>query len=248
MAGRAPITSYNNLTEWGQARTFSAPWSDGDTRVLTIKKPYVAPNGLPCVPQVQSMLLTIKDFEDDSAANYAFRWLLNIGAGGNTTNIKLDALRTQQISVAGEQLSVSLLCEKKFPDSILPINPQTVGFNPPNVSPTAAVTIVDGNVGGSNASYTQAFEIPPNNAWEVEIPAMATSFRMTGADGQTSSPFVAGLRIFTNEPGGSSIFLGNLMNQYSGDFVPLTGDALSMTLENGTANTIRAHIQWGLDL
>jgi hypothetical protein len=241
---RAILDETNNRPEhWGATKTYTAPWADGQERPILNKPPYkamVRGEGHYCVPQVQSLLLVSSFILTPTVAdNFAFRWVLKVGAGGTQARILLDAVNTQQISVAGENLVIGMLAEKYNPNA---------AFETPIGSWTGSVTIADGNVSSGQATYTQAFRVPALNTVIAQIPAMATSFRLQGRTISVATPFVAGFHIEADSPIVNVTWEGNGFSQYGDAFVPIPGRAQTLSLINTTANDIFPILQWGLDL
>jgi hypothetical protein len=190
-----------------------------------------------CVPVAQSILLTFQ--QTYSAGNYAFRNRLSVGSGGQRTTVLIDALNTQQVSVAGEDLQVDLLCEK--------VNP-AFPFTPPTVDVTATANFADGNVTSGQATYTQSFQINAGQNVTLPKPPMATSFKLMGLPiGAAQTPFVAGLQLSDM---GSQAVVGWIGTDFTnnGPFVQLSGLAQGILLNNGSALGCTGVILWGLDL
>lgn len=247
--GREVLDQQLNRPEhWGSTKSYGKPWADGQVRPVLQKPPYrarVQGRSEYCVPQVQSLLLIANQKGLASASgNFAFRWVLSVGSGGARAEVKLDMLNTQQISVSGENIAVSLVCEK--------VDPTQSFDEPTGVVIDAAVTIADGNVSSGQSTYTQGVTVAPLTSVTLPIPAMATAFRITGRDTALSTnPFVAAFSAKVNTAYVSLIseYIGTKLNQYNGDFIPMPGVARSLVLVNsGAANTIECGVQWGLDL
>lgn len=248
MSGRQPLDQHNIPEHWGGSRVIPNTKSWGQNERITVisKPPYRATiNGRPhyCVPQSQSalMLARIAQNPNDNATNWAIRWVLSIGAGGSRADVKIDALNTQQVSVAGEDLRADLLCEQLIPDS-------SIAWEQPVIGVDASATFADGNVTSGQATYTQKFSIAAAGTFTFDIPPMATGWRVLGNStvGATSSPFQALV---------SYISQGQTVVQLTGDqlsnkdpFLPLSGLAKGVRISNGTGNTIIGMLQWGLDL
>jgi hypothetical protein len=238
-----------NIAEhWGGLREIpnSFSWAENARVAVISKPPYRAMfEGHPvyCVPQVQSALLAVRFIPnpDDSSANYTLRWVITIGAGGTRSEVKIDALNTQQVSLAGENLRVDLLCEKGDPlrawDSPFP----KFGVN-------ASATFADGNVSSSSATYTQNFQVAAGGSWLVPIPPMATGWRVLGNQGSATGPFTAGVLYIVQGFGGLQIS-GDLLSNKD-PFYPVGGvqAVKGFRISNPTAGLIQGSIQWGLDL
>ncbi len=248
MSGRQPLDDQNRIEHWGVTHTYGAPWRENQERPVIFKPPFKAlvadarghKSRVYCVPQVQSMLLTAAI--DPGVGNYAFRWALNIGGGGGSARVLFDMLNTQQIAIAAENLKLSMLIEKG--------NPLTQFSDPGNVNVSLSASFADGNVAGSTATYSQVFTVlAHSDSPFIPIPQMATQFRITGADGDTKSPFVAGVAmVFGVSAGTNEIYLGNKLTQYNDQFMPLNGNARQLQITNTTANDVDVGVVWGLDL
>lgn len=238
----------NNEAAWGQSKKMLRPWVEGQVRSLVQKPPArlvvpdpTARNGVAvrhCVPQAQSVLLVALGAADPAAGG-VFRWVVEVGAGGARSTVKLDALNIQQLSVAGENIQVSVVCEKQDPFGV---------YTAPAVDPTFSATLADGNVSSGLATYTQRSRVAPLSVDLVfPIPAMATSFRVGGPQGTANDPFVAGVIAFT-----ASYQIWQLQNlatlHNSSGFIPLNGLAQSLTFRNANAVAVDIVVQWGLDL
>jgi hypothetical protein len=248
MSGRQPLDQHNIPEHWGGLRVLPVTkvWGENERVTVISKPPYRAlVNGKPryCVPQAQSTLMLAKVTQNpnDNAANWAIRWVLSIGAGGTRADVKIDALNTQQVSVAGEDIRADLLCEKLIPDA-------TIAWENPVVGVNASATFADGNVTSGQATYTQKFNLAAGASFTFEIPPMATGWRVLGNStaGATSSPFQALMTYITQ---------GQTVVQMTGDqltnkdpFISLSGLAKGFRVTNNTANTVIGMLQWGLDL
>lgn len=228
----------HNISEhWGASLQNGRPaWAEGQVRALVQKPPYRNGKGSYCVPQAQSMLLSFSSTFDGAHTNFAFRWVVDVGAGGARQRVLLDALNVQQVSVAGENLAVGLLCERADP---------TVAFTPPTSVVTAAVTFADGNVTSGGAVYSQKLHLDVGAFAILDIPAMATGFRVIGASG-ANGPFQAAFTMIV----GVATYDGDKLDQYSGAFLPLSGFDIAngLTMNNATGNALTLGIQWSLDL
>lgn len=245
MSGRQPLDEHNRPEHWGGSRVLRQTTFGENQRVTVVQKPPYrmqvrGPDGHPhwvlCVPQAQSALLVFSQTFDPGTANTVFRFVLSVGAGGQRSEVKIDALNTQQIAVAGENLSVDIMCEKLNPAGL---------FVPPTVDLTASVTFADGNVSSGEATYTQGFSVGAAGTQVLPIPAMATGFRMLGPGTGATSPFTANVTVSVN--GAFAVTMqGNTLSNKDG-FIPLSGIAQSLQIDSAVAN-IQGLIQWGLDL
>ncbi len=242
MSGRQVIGTHNrNRPEhWGAGLQNGHPvWAENQLRTVIQKPTYRDPQtGHFCVPQAQSMMLSFSSTFDGSHTNFAFRWVIDIGAGGTRQKVLLDALNIQQVSVAGEDLQVGILCERADPNQI---------YTPPSSVVQANVTFADGNVSSQEAIYSQKFALDVGGFVILPLPAMATSFRIIGQEG-ANGPFQANFSaIFAS---GVAVYTGDKFTPYSGNFIPISGfdQANGLTLNNATGNALTGGIQWGLDL
>lgn len=240
----------NRPEHWGATQNLKAPWAENQRKTVLYKPPFRkivraghATAEAYCVPQAQSILLTSQKSADPGSGNYAFRWVIGIGGGGSKAQVKVDMLNTQQVSVAGENITIEAVCERADP---------TQTFDTPNpISIMATATIADGNVSSGQATYTQGFTTAAGATSQIAIPAMATSFRLIGRDeALTTNPFVATtvVKVLTSYPSGINSYVGSKLNQYASDFIPLSGLARRVDVFNGAATIIEYSIQWGLDL
>lgn len=238
----------NRAEHWGGLRDIPITHNWGENEKITVvsKPPYKALlNRQPvlCVPQVQSALLIARVIPNpnDASNNYAFRWVLSVGAGGTRSEIKLDALNTQQVSVAGEDLRADLLCERLIPDT-------TIAWERPQVGVVGGVTFADGNVQSGQATYTQKFNIQGPGSFTFPIPPMATGWRVLGDStaAAATSPFQVGMIYITQGFGGAQLTGDQLTNK--DPFVALAGVATGLRVSNTTANLVQGLLQWGLDL
>lgn len=237
---------YNRPEHWGSTRSYGGPWVAGQERTVLIKPPYKAVDQRGhthyCVPQTQSILL-VSDIREISnfADSFAFRWVLKLGNGGGSTRVVIDALNTQQIAVAAENIEIAIMVEAASPTP-------GFGFASPVGIWHGAVAISDGNIASGQATYTVTYVVEAGAASvPYPIPEMATSFRLAGAHNNTS-PFVPEFKIGCLEPLLQVDWLGDGFNPYSADFVPIPGSSHGFALSNSGAETIYAVIQWGLDL
>lgn len=250
---REPIGNRWNIQEhWGAQRPFPPVWIAGQRRTLIQKPPYKKPpeggHGAAayCVPQVQSMLLIAQNLSDGGfGTNYVFRWVLDVGQGGARMSVILDALNTQQVSVAGENIGVDVFCEAsdKTPAGLF-----VAPYHAPNITPVFGVTLADGNVQSGQATYTQGFTVDSVTFVDLVVPSMATGWRVDSDDSSLGNALVANVA-YTIQGGPNGVnYSGNKLNQYQGGFLPLPGTASSIRITNNTANLINGVIQWGLDL
>lgn len=244
---REPLDGYNREEHWGAQRPFPPAWIAGQLRTVLQKPPYrktVAGRPTYCVPQVQSLLLIASGMSSATATNYAFRWKVDVGQGGARMSVILDALNTQQIAVAGENIGVDVFCEPI--NGTDPANPYT----PPNVSPVFGVTLADGNVASGQATYTQAFTVGAIGSVDMVVPSMATGWRVDTLDGTTTDALIVGVSYLVVGTGAQALYLGQTLkpSQYSTGFLPLPGNAIKIKIQNATANAVSGVLQWGLDL
>jgi hypothetical protein len=246
----------NIIEQWGNSQVFQPAWRENDVRMLLQHKPVKDDRGGYCVPQAQSMLLAMS-IPYSPVFNAAFRWQLNVGGGGGSRIVKLDAFNIQQLALAAENIDTAVLCENAYVDLCngAGVPSAKPAFTPPNVAVTASVSLADGNVGSSAATYTQQFSIPAGigSINKFLIPPMASGFRILGNVGSSAFPLVAANDISIDQVGiqfgvdWTGDLLLPLMN--SGAFMPLPGQAASMTIRNGSAgNACSGVIQWSLDL
>lgn len=235
---------YNRPEHWGATKNYEGPWALNQERIVLIKPPYKAigrGKTYYCVPQAQSILLvsSIQDISNPADA-FAFRWVLKLGNGGGASRVVMDALNTQQVSVAAENIEVAIMVETASP---------TPGFGGglPTGTWHGTVAISDGNVSSGQATYTSTYVVGPGATRTYPVPAMATSFRLAGTDNNTS-PFVAAFSIEGLQPLIQTSWKGNGFSKYNGDFVPIPGGTRSVILSNSGLDSIYAVIQWGLDL
>lgn len=246
---------FNTIEQWGNSLVMRAPWRENDVRTLLQHKPVKDDRGKYCVPQAQSVLLAM-GIQYSPVFNAAFRWQLNVGGGGGARIIKLDALNIQQLSLAAENVDVSVLCENAYVDLItaagVPI--AKPAFTAPAVDLTASCSLADGNVSTSQATYTQQFTVGagPGVTARFAIPAMATGFRILGNKGSALYPLVATTDVSIDQVGiqfdvvyGGDQLVGL---STSGAFLPLPGQAASMRITNGAVGQIAGVVQWSLDL
>jgi hypothetical protein len=236
----------NRIEHWGVGTVLTPPWRVNDVRPVVFKPPYRDPRtGHYCTPQSQSILLSSNiTAGDQTGSNYAFRWQLKVGGGGGSSVVKFDALNTQQISIAGENINIEMVCEQMNVDT------KNVAFDigPNTIVMAAAASMADGNVSSGQATYTQAFVVQVGVPLIFPIPQMATSFRIIGNDAAANTPFQAGFSVAFGINASSIAFVGTKLSQYSGDFYPLPGGARSARIDNASAVPIQGWIQWGLDL
>jgi hypothetical protein len=243
---------FNRPEHWGVTQVLQGPWAENQARTVLYKPPYKRPgvhgHSEYCVPVSQSILLTSKLALDpaNTNANWAMRWVLGIGGGGTRTNIKIDMLNTQQLSVAGENLTVEALCEKAdFSAAAGPFQ------SPGALVATTSVTVADGNVSSGQATYTQGFTIFPGATELIAIPPMATSFRIAGSDPTSaSSPYSANVIFFVTGRGPTGdAYIGNVLTPPANvPFIPIQGLASLIQVINSRATPITFLVVWGLDL
>lgn len=254
--GREPLDErYNREEHWGAQRPFKPAWIAGQLRTLIQKPPYKMPPdvdaGRPratyCVPQSQSLLLIAQNMNDGVGTNYVFRWKLDVGQGGARMSVVLDALNTQQIAVAGENIGVDVFCEAF--DQTNAATPYT----PSLATPTFGATISDGNVTSGAATYTQGFTVAGVSSIDLPVPSMATGWRVDSTDGTATDALVAGVSYLTVGTGGAvgqGLYLGPALKavQYSSSLIPLPGNTFKIKIQNANATAVAGILQWGLDL
>lgn len=245
MSGRQPLNADNRPEHWGAQRPFKPVWVAGQLRTVIQKPPYKVRVGREleyCVPQVQSLLLIASNYTDPAAANYAFRWKIDVGQGGARMSVILDALNTQQVSVAGENIGVDVYCEAMDQTNVAQL------YTPPDVTANFGVTIADGNVQSGQATYTQGFTVGNASQVDLVVPSMATSWRIDSSDGSVINALVAGVSVLVIGPSIGATYLGNKLDQYQSGFIPLPGNAQKLRIANVSGNTVQGLLVWGLDL
>lgn len=234
---------HSRIEQWGNSAPIVGPWPEKQEKTVLQHKPYKAdagPGGNSfhyCIPRAQSVLLTANATRTGVGSNFVFRWLFNVGGGGGSQRILIDALNIQQVSIAAENIDVSILAEK--------FDPSQPYVGPDDVVVTAGASFADGNVSSSRATYTQGFTAP-NGLNVFAVPFMANSFLIEGGDGQADSPFLAGLTYQV----GRAVYKGAslLPALYSSTFLELPGNADILFINNANVATAVGDIQWGLDL
>ena len=248
---RDPLNRWNDPSHWGgaQSKPVTTKWGQNQQLDVLSKPPYrmgVDGRLVYCVPQSQSVLLKFKQQQNpnDTAVNWAFRWILSVGAGGARADIKFDALNTQQLAVAGEDLRATLICEQAQPDDAA--NGIVNAWEFPLVGIDASATFADGNVSSNAATYTQLFRIPAGSTQVFAIPQMATGWRILGtAGGAAGTPFQANMNYIVQGFGQS--ITGDLLSNKD-PFLALSGLAKGFRISNTTAALVTGLLQWGLDL
>lgn len=231
------------IEQWGASRRIVGPWRDGAAQMLLQHKPFKVKGRAGthyCVPVAQSMMLSaIPSANAFGGGNYAFRWLLNIGGGGGSQLVKLDAINLQQVSVAAENVDVSLLAEQFEPGGAFVV--------PDDVFVSAAVSFADGNVTSGQATYTQGWRVAGGGTLSLfPVPFMATSLLIVGEDGGVADPFTASVRYQM----GRASYLGNALKagMYSNTFLEIPGGSNTMFIQNNGVPAATGAFIWGLDL
>lgn len=228
---------HSRIEQWGNSQPIQGPWPEGAAKTVLQHKPYRSDSGHYCVPVAQSVLLTANASRTGVGNNYVFRWAFNAGGGGGSQRILIDALNVQQLSIAAENIDISMLSEK--------FDPSQPYVGPDDVIVTAGASFADGNVSSSRATYTQGFTAP-NGLSVFAVPFMANSFLIEGGDGNADSPFLAGLTFQV----GRAFFKGPslLAGFYQSAFIELPGNAQILFINNANVATAVGDVQWGLDL
>jgi hypothetical protein len=246
---------FNRIEQWGNSLVFQPAWRENDVRTLLQHKPVRDAHGHYCVPQSQALLLAMS-VPYNPVFNAAFRWQLNVGGGGGARIVKLDAFNIQQLALAAENVDINVLCENAYVDLCdnagVPL--AKPAFTAPAVAVTASCSLADGNVSSSQASYTQQFSVGagPGTTSKFFIPPMASGFRILGSVGGAAYPLVATTRISIDQVGiqfGVAYTGDQLVTlSTSGDYIPLPGQAASMSITNGAGAAVSGVVQWSLDL
>ena len=108
-----------NPMQWGRAETFNPPWTENESRPLLSIDNMNNP-GNRRVPKVQNLVLILTGFTE-AQQDSVFRWVIEFGAGGGKTTIRVDAAGTQQLSLSAETMRVSLQCTGWGPNWTRPL-------------------------------------------------------------------------------------------------------------------------------
>lgn len=245
------VRAKKNPLAWGRKLTLdpNAPltsqsrvnWQQGVPLVI-LQNPDLRQGRI--APCVQNMVLQLTGFSD-SFQDQVFRWLLDFGAGGARSLIKIDANGVQQVSMSAEMLTVSLISDGWGPSWSGP-------YNPPDKPVQASVFYADGNTATNPPTYTERFFIPVATPFAtLQAPAGAVAWRIIGwqSAGHADSPFSTGVNYLVQPQSGGApldVWDGPDIEPIRNQVIPFPASAANI-LVSVAADTVGG-IEWTIDL
>ena len=225
---------------WGQSKTYGPGWiEDAPNTVLQIRN-------ISNPPEVVTVTLAakIKSNAPGPTHRARFCWSITAGVGGASRTWLVDVRQLQQLSLPAQTLDISLVAKKLFENGTFLV--------PPGPTLDVSAFIALGNTSTERSTFTQSIlNLASAQSADLEIPAGAASWRLTGDPSLLTSPFVANVIIFPEISGYPyESYAGDKLLDafYTGAWIPLIGSSNKLVVANGTANAITFNIEWGLDL
>lgn len=222
--------------QWGQSRSFEPPWQENEERaVVTLDQPIT-----PAEPECKSVILSNRGSEPLDAANFIFRWKIQVGVGGGMATFVFDANQLNQIALPLETARISLRAERMGAG---------VTFQSPLRNYQASAFLANFPVTTSPPTYSIRYVVPSLNNIQLFPPAGAVGFRILTAIADPSLTANVTYQIYT--PNGALVdeYAGTYLAANRGFVFPFTGNAGQLTLLNADpANPAVGWVAWILDL
>lgn len=233
-----------NQSQFGQAKTFRVPWTEGEVRPLVTKD---AEKILRELPWTKNLTLGV-NVDQIQGGQFSLYWQIRVGVGGGSDVFELDAAPLQQISLSADLMQVALVPRRQGVSNIATFN---------YVSPTkpirATAFLTKGATATTRPTFTQQFLVGPASALSLPIPKFAAAFRVLGVPtaAAATSPFAAARNYNLLD------FTGTAIDSYNGVFVgtnrltPIDVGIFNTLFLDNTADAVNSNvgaIAWELDL